>query len=232
MGPVSFTSLGISAVVVSALLAYYNIQKENIRESKSGKIVATSGKPKLGGPWVLVDQDGIPRTDASYKGQFMLLYFGFTHCPDICPSELVKVGKILEQLEKQNIQVKPVFISVDPARDCLEQLKHYSQDFHKSFSYLTGTNEQVKEAARSYRVYFSKANEDENDDEEYLVDHSIVFYFVSPTGEFVDFFTQKTQVNDVVEKIKGYVKDYAATSAAPTSTAATHQQPQEKSDKK
>jgi hypothetical protein len=97
-GPVSYTSLGLTAIVGACLMAYYQIEKENRREARSGKVVEQSGKPALGGPWVLVDQDGIPRTDASYMGQYVILYFGFTHCPDICPSELVKIGKILDTL--------------------------------------------------------------------------------------------------------------------------------------
>jgi hypothetical protein len=97
-GPITWTSLTITGIVAAGLMAYYQIEKENRREAASGKVVETVGKPALGGPWVLVDQDGVPRTDASYFGQFQILYFGFTHCPDICPSELVKVGKILNSL--------------------------------------------------------------------------------------------------------------------------------------
>lgn len=91
--------------------------------------VTSYGKPALGGPWTLVDFTGKPVTDADFRGEFLLLYFGFTHCPDICPSELVKVGRILDLLDKEQSlpMVRPVFISVDPDRDNVGQLRHYAQ---------------------------------------------------------------------------------------------------------
>lgn len=208
---------------------YYNIEREKKVEKVSGQI-AHVGKPKLGGPWVLVDHNGIPRTDASYRGKMNLLYFGFTHCPDICPNELVKVKKIVNAAGNNSlpkfllnhnlfelhiiyfaalngIEIKPIFISVDPVRDTVGQLKFYSKDFHPSFDFLTGTPEQVGNVAKSFRVYYSKANEDADDESEYLVDHSIVLYLISPDGEFLDFFTQKMQVNDIVDRISVHYKN-------------------------
>ena len=117
-GPVTFLSLGlmvsrnenlnymihyiivvlvIQAAVGGLIIFYYDLEKEK-KIKQVAKEVKTVGKAALGGPWVLVDQDGVPKTDASYKGKFCLIYFGFTYCPDICPSELVKVGNILKAL--------------------------------------------------------------------------------------------------------------------------------------
>ncbi|CAE7534626.1 Sco1, partial [Symbiodinium microadriaticum] len=173
--------------------------------------VRSVGKPALGGPFVLYDQDGKGVTDASFKNQFTLLYFGFTHCPDICPSELVKVGKVIKELEmKKTLPLKPVYISVDPARDTISQLKHYSQDFHPSFSFLTGTRDQIERATRAYRVYFSKVDQNDDVDEDYLVDHSIVLYLLDPDGEFVEFYTQSMQVSDIVQSIAKHMKEDTA----------------------
>lgn len=97
-GPITFASLGLMALVGGAILSYYNTEKEELIKQVTKKNMVSVGKPALGGPWVLIDHNGIPRSDANYKGRFALLYFGFTHCPDICPSELVKVGKIMEEL--------------------------------------------------------------------------------------------------------------------------------------
>jgi protein SCO1/2 len=202
-GPVTFLSLGIMAIVGGGIMMYYQIEKEE-RAQKVASDVVTVGKASLGGPWSLVDEDGIPRTDAYYKGQFQLLYFGFTYCPDICPNELVKIGKIIDSLKKKGVNVKPIFISVDPARDTIGQLKNYSQDFHPDMSFLTGTRDQIAEATRAYRVYFSKANEHDDDEDDYLVDHSIVMYFLSPDGTFLEFFTQRAQVSDIVKKISSH----------------------------
>lgn len=170
--------------------------------------VVSTGKAALGGPWVLVNEDGVPKTDACYRGQYTLLYFGFTYCPDICPSELVKIGRVMDELAKTKkiSNIKPLFISVDPARDTVGQLKFYGKDFHPAFEYLTGTKEQIAAATRAFRVYFSKANEREDDDEDYLVDHSIVFYFLGPDGTFLEFFTQRSQIGDIVDKIAKHIK--------------------------
>jgi cytochrome oxidase Cu insertion factor (SCO1/SenC/PrrC family) len=96
-GPITFVSLAFACVTGALIVTYYELEKEKKVKRVASEII-TTGKPALGGPWVLIDQDGIPRTDASYKGDFALLYFGFTYCPDICPSELVKVGKIIDGL--------------------------------------------------------------------------------------------------------------------------------------
>ena len=199
-GPVTYMSLFLIAIIGGGGMFYYQIEKEK-KLQRAVKEIKTTGKAALGGPWSLVDSYGIPKTDSHYKGQYNLLYFGFTYCPDICPNELVKIGKIIDELKKKGINIIPIFISVDPNRDSIKQLNEYSKDFHKDFHFLTGTKDQIATATKAYRVYFSKANENQSDDEDYLVDHSIVMYFLSPTGEFLDFFTQRMTVNDIVDRI-------------------------------
>jgi protein SCO1/2 len=96
-GPITFASLAVTFAVGSGIMIYYQLAKEK-KVQQVASAITTTGKPALGGPWVLIDSNGIPKTDASYKGEFALYYFGFTFCPDICPSELVKVGKIIDEL--------------------------------------------------------------------------------------------------------------------------------------
>lgn len=169
--PVTLASLGVAAIAAAGIMVFYEHEKEKKLETVL-KQTKSIGKPALGGPWVLVDTEGKVKTDEDFLGKFTLIYFGFTYCPDICPSELVKVGKIMNELgmwhsmsrlfslvvlEKRKCdELQPLFISVDPARDSVGQLKHYGQDFHKKIKYLTGTKDQVAVAARAYRVYFSK----------------------------------------------------------------------------
>lgn len=149
-----------------------------------GKIVST-GKPAIGGPWSLVDLDGNLVTNKSFEGKWTLLYFGFARCPDICPSEMVKVGRVMDILKKEHPQlhknIQPIFVSIDPARDSLTALRDYAKDFHPSYVFLTGAPQQVQAMAKKYRVYMSKA--DETEDGDYLVDHSIVIYFHDETGK-------------------------------------------------
>eukprot|EP00543_Licmophora_paradoxa_P006109 CAMPEP_0202442630 /NCGR_PEP_ID=MMETSP1360-20130828/2024_1 /ASSEMBLY_ACC=CAM_ASM_000848 /TAXON_ID=515479 /ORGANISM="Licmophora paradoxa, Strain CCMP2313" /LENGTH=282 /DNA_ID=CAMNT_0049058047 /DNA_START=6 /DNA_END=851 /DNA_ORIENTATION=- len=201
-GPVSWPALGLVAVAAFSAVAYYQIERERRLEIAMGKIVST-GKPAIGGPWSLIDLEGNLVTNKNFEGKWVLLYFGFARCPDICPSEMLKVGKVMDTLKQKHPQladkVQPVFVSVDPARDSLTALKEYAKDFHPSYIFLTGCPEQVQQMAKKYRVYVSKA--DETDDGDYLVDHSIVNYFHDDTGDLADCFTQSMRPSDVVEKI-------------------------------
>jgi len=98
-GPVTFWTLGFTTITAIGILGLFQIEKDR-KEKARAKNIRSVGKPDLGGPWVLTDQDGHPRTDASYDGRFRLMYFGFTYCPDICPSELVKIGNIVNACGK------------------------------------------------------------------------------------------------------------------------------------
>jgi len=201
-GPVTWGALGLVAVAAASAVSYYQIERERRLEEAMGKIV-TTGKPAIGGPWSLVDLNGNLVTEENFKGKWLLLYFGFARCPDICPSEMVKVGKVMDILEvkypKLRPHIVPIFVSVDPARDSLKALKEYAKDFHPSYIFLTGSPQQVEQMAKKYRVYVSKA--DETDDGDYLVDHSIVIYFHDDTGDLADCFTQSMRASDVVERV-------------------------------
>jgi len=167
------------------------------------KFYYTVGKPAIGAPWSLVDLNGRLVTEQDFAGKWTLLYFGFGHCPDICPSEMVKIAKVIDTIKKDNPQladkIQPIFVSVDPARDTIHALKDYAQDFHPSYVFLTGTPQQVQKMAKKYRVYVSKA--DETEDGDYLVDHSIVVYLHDTKGELADLFTQSMKPSDIVEKV-------------------------------
>jgi len=201
-GPVSWPSLFLVGISAACVVAYYNIERERRLESAMGRVVST-GKPAIGGPWSLVDLEGNLVTNVSFKGKWLLLYFGFARCPDICPSEMLKIARVIDQLKESHPQIAskivPVFVSVDPARDSLTALKEYSKDFHPDFVFLTGSPMQVQDMAKKYRVYVSKA--DETEDGDYLVDHSIVVYFHDEEGELADCFTQSMRPKDIVEKV-------------------------------
>lgn len=210
-GPISWKSLGIAGVMGLGIFAFYRHKREE-KMTRPMMQQKTIGKALLGGPFSLVDSDGVPVTEETFRGQWMVLYFGFTYCPDICPSELVKLGKVLGKLDKTDgvgPVITPVFISVDPKRDSVKQLEFYKKDFHPRMRFLTGTPEQVKRAAKAYRVYYTNTNaktENDDDDWDYLVDHSIVMYFVSPEGEFLEFFTQLAEVDEICDRITAHVK--------------------------
>lgn len=137
------------------------------------------GKPLVGGAFSLTDHNGQPFTDANLKGKYSLVYFGFTHCPDICPEELDKMAGMIDRVKEKNGEgvLRNVFISCDPARDTPEVLKRYLKEFHDDILGMTGTWDEVKEVCKAYRVYFSTPP-DVKPGQDYLVDHSIYFYLM------------------------------------------------------
>ena len=163
----------------------------------------TIGKPKLGGPWTLVDgTTGEPVTSEDMIGKYMLLYFGFTYCPDICPQELEKVSEVLMKLESDNIIA--VFVTIDPRRDSCTQVADYVKSFPGRFIALTGTPSSIKRISRLFRVYYNDGIKTTEND--YLIDHSIIHYLVGPSGEFIDFYGKNLTAQEMVEKIESSMK--------------------------
>src|SRR5262249_52294505 len=127
-----------------------------------GSPVSLTSRALIGGPFRLVDQNGRPVDDTQFRGKLKLVYFGYTYCPDVCPTELQTMSQALDALGPAAAQVQPLFITIDPQRDTPEQLKDYMQSFHPSFLGLTGTPAEVDAVARAYRVYYARGR-DPND---------------------------------------------------------------------
>ena len=166
------------------------------------------GRASIGGPFELTGGDGKPVTEEALLGHWSLIYFGFVGCPDICPAELSKIGEALNILESHGVQVSakagpggisPIFISVDPERDTPAMSDEYAKCFHEQFIGLSGTLEQVKKIAKAYRVYYTKDNEDSD---EYLVDHSIITYLMDENGEFSEFYAKNSTAVEMAARIE------------------------------
>lgn len=140
------------------------------------------GTALVGGPFQLVDQDGKPVDEKILKGKWTAVFFGFTYCPDVCPTTMQALGAAQAQLGPKADKLQVVFISVDPERDTPAQLKSYlsNEVFPKGTIGLTGAPEQVAAAAKAYRVYYKKNGEGDA----YLVDHSTAAYLMNPKGQF------------------------------------------------
>jgi protein SCO1/2 len=156
----------------------------------------------IGGKFSLVDQNGKPFTDADLKGKWQLVFFGYTHCPDICPTSLNDLSVALDQLGAKKNAVGIVFISVDPERDTPDVLKSYVGAFGGPIVGLTGSPEAVAEAAKDYRVYFAKHP---RPDGGYDMDHSALIYVMDPQGRFTATFTPDTPPDDIAARLRKLV---------------------------
>ncbi|KAM8778813.1 protein SCO2 homolog, mitochondrial [Rhynchonycteris naso] len=160
------------------------------------------------GDFSLLDHQGQARCKADFQGQWVLMYFGFTHCPDICPDELEKLVQVVQQLEAEPglPPVQPIFITVDPERDDVTAMARYVQDFHPRLLGLTGSAEQVARVSRSYRVYYSAGPKDK--DQDYIVDHSIAIYLLSPDGLFTDYYGRTRSAEQIVNSVRHHMATF------------------------
>ncbi|KDE03125.1 hypothetical protein MVLG_06363 [Microbotryum lychnidis-dioicae p1A1 Lamole] len=206
VGPFTLRAGAIFAVTGLGLYFYFQKEKAKIQAHKEQEhATANIGRPNIGGPFGLTDQDGNSFSDQDMVGKWSLVYFGFTNCPDICPEELDKMGLVVKAISKlHKIDILPIFITCDPARDNVQAVKAYVQDFIPSLVGLTGTYEDIKKCCKAYRVYFSTPP-DAKPTDDYLVDHSIFFYLMDPNGKFVDAFGRSMGPVEVENKIGKYL---------------------------
>ncbi|TID17340.1 protein sco1 [Venturia nashicola] len=192
----------------AAIIIYFREERSRMERKKIAEQTKGIGRPKVGGPFNLIDHDGKPFTEKDLKGKYALVYFGFTHCPDICPDELDKMADMIDKVKAECGDVLiPVMISCDPARDKPSVLKPYLKEFHDDIIGLTGDYDEIKKTCKVYRVYFStpptlKAGQD------YLVDHSIYFYLMDPEGDFVEAIGRNFTADQAARVIRNHVKDW------------------------
>jgi protein SCO1 len=168
--------------------------------------VTTTGKALIGGPFALVDQHGKKVTDQDFRGRYMLIFFGFTHCPDICPAELQVISASLDELGPKAEEVVPIFVTLDPERDTPEVMADYVKNFGSRFVGLTGSPEEIADAAKAYRVAFSKfENEDADDNGNYSIDHSAIVYLMGRDGEYLTHFNYGTPAAKMTEALRRYL---------------------------
>ncbi len=165
---------------------------------------APKGEAAIGGPFTLVNHLGETVTDADFHGRFLLVFFGYTYCPDVCPTTLTTITNALDQLGADGDKVTPVFISVDPERDTPEYLREYLAYFHPRLVGLTGTPAQVAAAAAAYRVYYAKAGQ--GGEEDYIMDHTSVVYLMGPDGKYLAHFAHETTPEDMASGIRRHLE--------------------------
>jgi len=168
------------------------------------RVVGGSGDAQIGGPFDLVDHTGTARRDTDYRGKLMLVFFGYTFCPDACPLSLQHTSETMDLLGPAADGVQPLFISVDPERDTQAVLRSYMEHFSPRLVGLTGTPERLAAAARAYRVYYRVAG-DPKSDPNYLIDHSTIVYLMGKDGRYLTHFTHETPPEKMAETIRRYL---------------------------
>ncbi|WP_374310122.1 SCO family protein [Dongia sp.] len=183
-------ALLVSAVAIAALGgigASYILNNKHVTETLA-----------VGGPFKLIGTDGQEVTEAAVKGKYSLFFFGFTFCPDACPTALNTFTLVLEKLGPDAAKIQPVFVSIDPERDTPQVLKEYLGSFDPRIMGLTGTAEEIADAAKKFRVYYAKQGEGEY----YLMDHSTAIIVMNPDFEYAGVLAGNMQPDEMVTRLK------------------------------
>lgn len=202
-------ALAASLIVVAVLGVFVFLGISGPRPSddqfaQCRSTAVAGGTNQIGGPFTLVDASGQEITSEALITQPSLLYFGYTFCPDVCPLDTTRNADATDILDEQGIEITPVFISIDPARDTPKVVGDFAANLHERMIGLTGSPEQVKAASQAYRTYY-KAQPSE--DEYYLVDHSTFSYLVLPQHGFVEFFRRELTADQIADQIACFVEN-------------------------
>lgn len=185
---------GLLVLLLAAALGGYALW--SARSLTSG-----SGVALVGGPFTMVDHKGQTVTDKDFRGKPMLLFFGFTFCPDICPTELQVMTAAIADLGESGKDIQPILVSIDPTRDTPEVLSSYVSNFGDNVIGLTGSEQQVAAMAAEYRVFYAKQN-NPKDPANYLMDHSSIIYLMGADGKFIKHFSYTTDAKALAEGLK------------------------------
>ncbi len=200
---IRIAALSVAGMVFAAGFAWWQVDRE--LAAQSGRLGPSAvAAAAVGGPFALVDHTGAAVDQTSYGDALLLIYFGYGFCPDVCSTDLAGMASALDLLGEDAARVQPLFITVDPARDTADALAGYVAQFHPRLVGLTGSEAQVAEAARAYRVYYAKAGADDHahDHAHYLMDHSSFVYLTAPGDGAVTVFPPRTAPDVMADTIK------------------------------
>lgn len=195
-----FFSILIGVGLAVAITAYQIKNDGGASSSRSG-VVAKN----FGGDFTLTNHSGETVTQDDFKNQYRLIYFGFTYCPAICPTELQRIAKTLKELGEDGKDIQPIFITVDPERDTVQVMKEYIELFDPRLIGLTGTLEQITAAKKGYKIYAQKVKTEEMND--YTMDHSSFIYFMGPDESLIQIFKADDKIDDMVNVIRKNIKE-------------------------
>ena len=195
----------VFALLVAAAISWYINTQMGAGARQVIQVTPTSFDT-LGGPFTLTDHTGAEVTDTDFHGQYLMVYFGFTYCPDVCPTELSKMMQAVTLLpDDLAAQVTPVLVTIDPERDTPDALAQYVALFGPTLVGLTGTTDQINQIADDYNVYHARV-EDEDDPDFYLMDHSVYTYLVGPDGRVRNVLTNRQTSEQFADAIRQAVE--------------------------
>jgi protein SCO1 len=160
------------------------------------------GHGKVGGPFTLTDQNGRLRGDGEFRGRLMIVYFGYTFCPDVCPTDLMAITQALDALGKDAAGIQPIFITIDPGRDN-PVMADYLKAFHPSFIGLTGSEAEIRKVANAYKAFYVRVGDPRTG--EYSIDHSGVIYVMGRDGRYLGFMPPQTAPDRLIEILRKYL---------------------------
>lgn len=202
----------LAAIAVASWVAWSWIAPDGANApGRTGGVL--KAEMNIGGPFELVDHHGNPVTDKTFRGQYLLIYFGYGYCPDVCPTELANMAAALDDLGGKAKSVTPLFITVDPERDTPEFLADYVVNFHPRLTGLTGTPENIKAVAKAYKVYYAKAKKP--GEAEYLMDHTSFVYLMAPDGRFLSLFRGHTDPKTMAETVARFMAERGTVTRSP-----------------
>jgi protein SCO1/2 len=199
----ALAAIGLAAVIVWTQIA----ANTGDRAARNPAEVVVAPGLQVGGDFALVNQAGETVTESDFRGRYMLVYFGYASCPDVCPTELASMAAAVDILAESApdaaAQVTPVFVTVDPARDTQAVLEDYVAAFHPRMVGLTGSEAAISDIARDYRVYYAKG--ERVDDAFYLVNHSSYIYLMGPDGDFITMFRGGSAPQALADAMRRYI---------------------------
>ena len=195
---IRFLVLGSLVLLISAVYVVITAPQnhDNTHKTQSAGVAGV----QVGGPFTLTNHTGEVVTDKSFGKSYRLIYFGFTYCPSVCPTELQKMTASYKKLGELQKEITPIFITVDPERDTVDIMKNYVEFFHPDMVGFTGTRKQIDNVIRNYKVYAAKVQDENATD--YTVDHSSYIYFMSPDGRLLRLFRTQDNAGEIAGMIK------------------------------
>ena len=194
--------IGVAGGLLAVVLSFSGETRGESPRADAARLMSElmSGKAAIGGTFALADQWGRPTALEDFRGKVVLLYFGYTYCPDVCPTDLVAIGAMLRSLGRRSDAVQPLFVTLDPERDTPQVLREYAGAFHPAFIALRGSEEETRRVALSYKVFYEKVQRPGS--EAYSIDHVAFTFLLDRQGKYVAFFPPGTSAERMAVMVR------------------------------